>query len=387
MTDHASSESTRVRDGSSAADVRFRITAGTCWVHFAFDIGHGISLDRAEGALVRANPMRESLSRERRTPQSLQFRPSPLRTFEPAERLAVGSRTTVPEVRCTLFDFGAVAVAYRIPLVDVDLGDLAKLANELYECEALLDDARGRAAGLIRALGSAVERPRLVDLVEDYVVFQADAWNGPVDAQSASTAILAHAPTLAAILRAADEPLSQDEIEDALSARLSYGRGDLSIVDWNAALVFDPRAEDILAVLEFANVELLEMRFLDDRLDAALDRSYQSLLRRTLLRADREERRRLATLQMDGALLFEGINNSIKLVGDQFLARLYRLAARRFHLQEWDESVMRKLETVQRLYEKLSDEQATRRMEVLEWIIIILIAISIVIPFLPGVGT
>ncbi len=38
------------------------------------------------------------------------------------------------------------------------------------------------------------------------------------------------------------------------------------------------------------------------------------------------------------------------------------------------------------LYQKLADEQASRRMEVLEWIVIILIAVSIVLPFLPGVG-
>jgi uncharacterized Rmd1/YagE family protein len=32
----------------------------------------------------------------------------------------------------------------------------------------------------------------------------------------------------------------------------------------------------------------------------------------------------------------------------------------------------------------MSDQAANRRMEVLEWIIIILIAISIILPFLPG---
>jgi uncharacterized Rmd1/YagE family protein len=32
----------------------------------------------------------------------------------------------------------------------------------------------------------------------------------------------------------------------------------------------------------------------------------------------------------------------------------------------------------------MSDQAQNRRMEVLEWIIIILIAISIVLPFLPG---
>ena len=87
---------------------------------------------------------------------------------------------------------------------------------------------------------------------------------------------------------------------------------------------------------------------------------------------------------MENALLFEGINNAIKLIGDQYLSRVYREATRRFHLAEWDASVLRKLDTLQRVYEKIADEHAARRMEVLEWIIIILIAVSIVLPFIPG---
>jgi uncharacterized Rmd1/YagE family protein len=37
------------------------------------------------------------------------------------------------------------------------------------------------------------------------------------------------------------------------------------------------------------------------------------------------------------------------------------------------------------IYEKVADQAATHRMEVLEWIIIILIAVSILLPFVPGV--
>ena len=43
--------------------------------------------------------------------------------------------------------------------------------------------------------------------------------------------------------------------------------------------------------------------------------------------------------QVDSAILFEGVNNVLKLLGDQYLARVYRLAAQRFHLTEWDASI------------------------------------------------
>jgi hypothetical protein len=67
---------------------------------------------------------------------------------------------------------------------------------------------------------------------------------------------------------------------------------------------------------------------------------------------------------------------------DQHLARLYAIAARRLHLADWDQSILRKLHTADSLYQKLADENSARRMEVLEWIIILLIAISIVLPFI-----
>ena len=56
----------------------------------------------------------------------------------------------------------------------------------------------------------------------------------------------------------------------------------------------------------------------------------------------------------------------------------------RFHLADWDASILRKLETLESIYQKMSDFAGTRRMELLEWIIIVLITLSIVLPFLWG---
>jgi hypothetical protein len=193
-------------------------------------------------------------------------------------------------------------------------------------------------------------------------------------------------PLLAQILRAETRELSRDEVMDAVSHRISYSSKDVAIIDWNAAIVLDQDAEDTLAVLEFANVELLEMRYLDRRLDEALGLAYETLSKRTWKRfpfgSNPAELERVAQWQVDSAVLFEGVNNALKLLGDQYLARLYRAAGERFHLTEWDASIIRKLDTLESIYGKITDQVASRRMEMLEWIIIILIAISIVLPFL-----
>ena len=47
---------------------------------------------------------------------------------------------------------------------------------------------------------------------------------------------------------------------------------------------------------------------------------------------------------------------------------------------------MRKLATLESIYQKISDQVVSRRMELLEWIIIILSGISIVLPFVSKVA-
>lgn len=331
---------------------------------------------------------REALKHVRPGGASLQFKPRPLRVDQRTEPIRVGVFETDVRVEVTLFDFGAVSVVYRLPIAGA-LEGLLPLAMGLYENAALLADSRRRVEAVVGRVGAAVLRPGLSELIEDYVVYQIRRVAGEAAERAATSLVDEHRRTIGQLLRGDSSGLSEQEVDDALACRIAFGTRDAAVIDWNAALIIDDQAEDALAVIEFANVELLEVRFLDDRLDGVLDKAYATMMRaagRGLWRrffpgGNREERARLAALQMDAALLFEGVNNAIKLVGDQYLARLYRLTAQRFHLPEWDTSILRKLDTLEGLYEKLSDEQATRRMEVLEWIIIALITVSIVIPF------
>jgi len=156
-------------------------------------------------------------------------------------------------------------------------------------------------------------------------------------------------------------------------------------------LVCDREGDDVRAVLELANTQLLEMRFLDLRLDGAVDQAYEMLSRQrgtryALLGGRSPNVRRLAELQLDSAILFEQVTNALKLIGDQFLARVYGLVSRRFQLAAWDTSIGRKLQVIESIYSKMVDRASARRMEILEWIIILLFVVSIALPFLPLVS-
>jgi hypothetical protein len=238
---------------------------------------------------------------------------------------------------------------------------------------------------LIRA---HVDQPGLAAPSEDYLIFQLEP-AGP--AQDPAAFVERHAGDLARLLRSEKGTLSAQESQDALGGRVAFSPDDLALIDWNAAVLIDREPEDVVSVLEFANLELLELRFLDERLDRALDRAYESLHGRAgwgrlrLPRALRQEMRRVAQMQVDGAVLFERVSNALKLLGDQYLARVHRTASGRFRASEWNAGILRKLETLESIYQKVQDQASGLRMEALEWIIIVLIAASIALPFL-GLG-
>jgi len=367
---------------STVANVEFvelKIERGTCYVFFVYDVARSIDLEKVEQRVTQAK-QRRNIKHGRRSPEHLEYSPPPLRVTETGESLDIGGLRTLPAVDMVLYDFGAITVLYGIQ-INGRFASLLDLSVSLYDNETLRSDSRRRVEQLLEVIEGAVQGARISEAVEDYVVFHIEALAKPVVVKDL---LRDHAHEIAQILRAETRPLSSDEVQDALGGRISYGVEDVTVADWNAALVIDPEGADVCAVLEFANVELLELRYLDRSLDEALSRSYEMLNPRhwsPILGSGVADMRQVGRLQVDSAILFEGVNNALKLLGDQYLARVYRLVSQRFHLAEWDEAILRKLETLESIYEKISDRVANWRVEVLEWIIILLIAISIVLPF------
>lgn len=359
------------------------IQSGVCYVIFAYDAARAVDLDTADRR-VQETTQRPSIRHKRRTPSYFEYQPPPLRVSRDAKPFTICSYATGPSLDLMVYDFGAVAVIYAVP-IEGPFDNLLALSEELYDNESLLADSRLQVNQFLQLIGDAATQPHLSPVVEDYVIFHIESF---AEAVEPNRFCAEHGRQIAQILRAESQALSDQEVDDALAARNSYSVQDITIIDWNAALVLDRDGDDVRAVLEFANVELLEMRYLDQKLDRALDETYEQLSRRAaglrgMLGYSGADLRRVAELQVDNAALFEGVNNTLKLLGDQYLARVYRLVNRRFHIDDWDASILRKLQTLESIYEKISDQASNRRMEILEWVIIILIAFSIALEFMP----
>ena len=128
------------------------------------------------------------------------------------------------------------------------------------------------------------------------------------------------------ILSSNTASLSGQQQREELSRRIAYYDDDLTIITWNAALVFGTNMEDVLTVLELANVQLRELHYLDDRLDDSLQESYDI---RAQAKSVKASMRRIRELMLDGQAFSEAVTNAFKPFPDAFLARVYALASAR----------------------------------------------------------
>ena len=338
---------------------------------FAFELGLSVNLDKA-AEMIKEGVERTRFKRNRRSPKYFDYDPAPLRISQGCQQLNVAKFFTRPQAELTVFDFGACSVTYAIDIVG-PISHLIELSEVLYDNASLLADARERVTQFMEQVDGAIPRARLGESSEDFSVFHFEEFEGDLGAKD----ILNGFPTeFARLLRAESEDLGDEEVRDAVGTRTAYGREDLAVIDWNGALFFGSDVEDVVAVLDFCNVELLEMRFLDEQLDDYLERAYDLLTRG---KKGESDLRKVARLQVDSAILYEAVENALKLLGDQYLARVYSLASDRFHLPEWNSSIRRKLDTLDSIYQKLSDQSAQRRSETLEWVIIALIMGEIIL--------
>jgi hypothetical protein len=196
-----------------------------------------------------------------------------------------------------------------------------------------------------------------------------------------------HRARLAALL--SNEPradkLAAKEVEDNLAFWFSYYDDDLVIVDWDYAFVFDREGkyEDVLLVMELANIQLLELRTYDIYLDLILEKSYADLerflSRRGLFETPKALMKELGDARIDITRVTDNIENIGKLFGDYYLAKVYLALTERFHIPQWEHAVNEKLKTLSELYAMATHEVEARRMFTLEVLIVLLFVVDLLL--------
>lgn len=359
-----------------------RVVSGHLFFFYAYDVGFEIALEKAR-ALCEASDS-PGIAGLRPAPAHLQYRPRPLTVPARAVTVAVSGKTFSLDATMKIFDFGALSVTLTLPLEDLSLDDYAEAALSLASENGLEKSARDAALGLFERIRPAVSRPMFADLVEEYCVWHVGGFSPGLS----GTEALARLPReIARLLTLERGELGEAAVSEIVRTPIRYFENDLFLAEWNAAFVYDPKFQDTAEVLEFLNIQVLELRFFDRLLHEAIEGvSEELLLRRRLFHILHDPYevplRKLSGIRTDVSLIRERIFNALKLVGDAYLARVYEEARRKVGAEKHEGTVRDQLATLTDIYTVLNNQAAAGRAETLELIIILLIAIEIVMGLL-----
>jgi len=178
-------------------------------------------------------------------------------------------------------------------------------------------------------------------------------------------------------------PISPQIREEILKNSLSYTTGDLAVLAWDSALLCDPETStDLIDLIEFANVQVLELRYYDRELTRQMEKMYddiehaERLWRFFRIRQYHAIMAKQMEIYAEISEIIEKVDNLIKVTEDVYYARVYATALKVLRSGQWSESVSRKINVIRENYSMLSDEVRIQHSNFLEWVIIILIALE-----------
>ena len=357
------------------------ITSGQVTAFFLFDVAEAVDLAAVRGLLGGAG-QNARIAHRPALPPYVQYQQPPVQVD--AEALGLSPFDGL-QARFKIFDYGVVSLSLTRPFSG-SWADLAATAQAQMTTAPLDARAEAYCRHAVARVASALQEPRAVFLSEDYFVFAVTSLDAPT---SAEALVAAHGDDIARLLRGEVEPLSVQERDEVLRHRLSYLASDLVVPTWNGAFVYDTEAglAGALEILEYANSQLLQFRYYDQRLDGELTRIYARLQTTRWFEAWIGRRyttaaRELHSVLIDVNELTDRTENALKLVGDVYAARLLGLSAARLGLGAWKDSVRDKLKTLDDIYRFAVDQTAMDRGELLEFAIVVILVFELVLFFM-----
>ena len=359
-----------------------RVASGHLFFFYAYDVGFEIALEEARPRCEASDS--PGIAGLRPAPAHLQYRPRPLTVPAGAVSVPVSGKSYRLDATIKIFDFGALSVALTLPIEDLTLVEYADIALSLASQSGLEKSARDAAQQLFERIRPAVSRPMFADLVEEYCVWHVGGFSPGL---SGAEALVRLPREIARLLTLERAGLSEEAVAEIVRTPIRYFDNDLFLAEWNAAFVYDPKFQDTAEVLEFLNVQVLELRFFDHLLHEAIEGVSEELRpRRRLFHLLHDPYavpvRKLSGIRTDISLIRERIYNALKLVGDVYLARVYEEARRKVGAEKHEGTVRDQLATLSDIYTVLNNQAQAARAETLELIIILLIAIEIVMGLL-----
>lgn len=351
---------------------------------YAYDVAHEIDLQKARDSLTQAQFLK--VPTDKTMPRDFPlYEPLALEREPRKVQSSLGEITLRREVK--IFSVGAISVSLRVPFEVAGLGELIRFHSLKLDGSKTLDDAADDLCEeVLPSLQSAAVRMRAEKSdPEAYTVFCLVEKVPKKEGGTALQWLEEWRGEVAGLLteEEAFDRLSDSEIQETTRFSYSYYTDDLVVIDWDSALILDPggKYEDLLYVLEIANMQLTEFQVYDQTLERFLDRAYGDIesysRKRPIWKGPGLILGRLKGVLMDLTKISEEITNTTKFFGDWHQARVYMGSSERFHLSEWERSLEGKLKTLEGLYKMMVEDVNNRRMLILESFIVILFIVDV----------
>jgi hypothetical protein len=279
-----------------------------------------------------------------------------------------------------VYDIGVISFCFIYENSDADYSTLEEIAFLFAGQEGLSEFY----VQYLKTLGEII-RPHIKnfainpDFFEDYTVYMTDRRDDSIDPVP--------------LLIGEKTNISPQMRQEILRNSLSYTTDDLAILSWDSALLCNPDSPiDLIDLIEFADVQVLELRYYDQELTREMEEMYENIEHADKLSQFSRSRQYHAIMakQMktyaEISEVIEKVDNLIKVTEDVYYARVYATALKVLRSGQWSESVTRKIDVIRENYSMLSDEVRIQHSNTLEWVIIILIALEFGLAIWQSIG-
>ena len=362
-----------------------KIQKGSILIYRVFDVAEEANLVKID-ELLKTEGSRARLQFTKTPRPAVVMRDAPVTLHLGESDLPLFKKNIKVETFAKIWDYGVLSILFQVP---IDPGtsweELIQMSAQLEQDPSIDDVARLKSQELVNLVRPALRDPHNWPDFEDYIIFFFEDLGDTKCSQ-----LVDQMGSARLIVAEASSRLSERQMKSILEGTFQYSDSDLTIIDWNSAIVVEPSGKkEVPEVIEFALTHMMEMRYYDSLLDQRLSTLYDAI----------EESRarflsnRFTTLSREASARYiefsefiERVDNSFKVVGDFYLARIFRAAGEKFRISEWEMNISRKINIFSNLSELLQGEVNVNRSLYLEITIVVLILFEILTTFIKIAG-
>ncbi len=277
---------------------------------------------------------------------------------------------------------GAYSIRIRVPIENIDFQFLARFSfdkNIVKEIDQIAERIKKRVDSELEKQFS-LSTSKISEVYEFYFINS-----------TKSEALKAGKNVIPGLLIDEPNPQSLDPsyVEYVLSKSISYNADDILYVGWEGAVLIDKlkNFDYELLVAEIANIQLLKLRVYKTKASEILKKTSSAVaeldrmgfIKKIISNKAEKLNSELGRFEDDLREALNRIENTVFSMGEWYLSRLYNLFASAFRLNELKESLIADSETIEKRKSFIEDIISTKRNDVLELIVILLIFVEILL--------